>query len=502
MVLDKEVEDKYHERMKQLNDGYDLGYDEKKLLSHMLNVTSRIVDGDREDVPQSFSEATDPNYIGKYGEATESELLSILEHDVFDMELYDSVPSNADLVDSKWVFDIKNVTTGGSKRYKARLVIRGFLQHYLKSYFDTYSPTSQKDSLREILALSAIYILRTIHIDIKTAFLYGELKPEEILYCKVPDGYCFRNLYQKFCTPDQRRKFERMLKSGKKGFLRMRKSCYGTKQAAKNWYEKLDQILIGLGYNATPCDPCLYIRWMGNDFILVTGTSEKMFQELCDGLNQQLEVVNLGEIKQILGMVVTHQSNGDILLNNEIYIENMLMVFDSESTDTKETPAPGESVLSKEDCIRKEDYDVCVQNRYRSLIGSLLYAAICWRPDIMYRVAQLARFNGVAGPIHVKAGNYLLRYLRGTSNWGLFFKGESGGRKIQPIFITSCDASYAGNEDHISVSGWTRQMVDLTDWNNHIVKEDGNVDMLPNFNCTSYSSHRQKGVIATSSTEA
>jgi len=42
----------------------------------------------------------------------------------------------------------------------------------------------------------------------------------------------------------------------------------------------------------------------------------------------------------------------------------------------------------------------------------------------------------------------------------------------------------------------------LTDWNNHIVKEDGNVDMLPNFNCTSYSSHRQKGVIATSSTEA
>ena len=291
----------------------------------------------------------------------------------------------------------------------------------------------------------------------------------------------------------------------------MRKSCYGTKQAAKNWYEKLDQILIGLGYNATPCDPCLYIRWMGNDFILIacyvddifgTGTSEKMFQELCDGLNQQLEVVNLGEIKQILGMVVTHQSNGDILLNNEIYIENMLMVFDSESTDTKETPAPGESVLSKEDCIRKEDYDVCVQNRYRSLIGSLLYAAICWRPDIMYRVAQLARFNGVAGPIHVKAGNYLLRYLRGTSNWGLFFKGGSGGRKIQPIFITSCDASYAGNEDRISVSGWTRQMVDLTDWNNHIVKEDGNVDMLPNFNCTSYSSHRQKGVIATSSTEA
>jgi hypothetical protein len=200
-------------------------------------------------------------------------------------------------------------------------------------------------------------------------------------------------------------------------------------------------------------------------------------------------------------MVCTRKPNGDILLNNQIYIENMLMNFDGDSSVTKEIPALGDSALSKEDCVSKEDYVVKVQERYQSLIGSLLYAAICWRPDIMYRVSQLARFNGVAGPIHVKAANYLLRYLRNTSDWGLKFKGGRSNRKIQPIFITSCDASYAANEDRVSVSGWTRQMVDMEDWKNRIVVEE-NEDILPYFNCTSYSSHRQKGIVATSSTEA
>ena len=60
-------------------------------------------------------------------------------------------------------------------------------------------------------------------------------------------------------------------------------------------------------------------------------------------------------------MVVTRKPNGDILLNNEIYVENMLINFDRDSTETKEIPAPGDSILSKEDCISKEDYVVDVQ---------------------------------------------------------------------------------------------------------------------------------------------
>lgn len=172
----------YDAMMDRLTNGYDEGYDEDQLLMYMLNVKSRYVDGEVEDVPQTFLEAVNDVNDQKYGDAIEKELKSQFDHEVYDMNFLTELPKNVDCVDSKWVFDIKNVTTGGAKKYKARMTIRGFLQHWLKSYFKTYSPTTQKDSLREILAIAALYCLRTIQIDVKTAFLYGELKEDEVLY--------------------------------------------------------------------------------------------------------------------------------------------------------------------------------------------------------------------------------------------------------------------------------------------------------------------------------
>lgn len=69
------------------------------------------------------------------------------------------------------------------------------------------------------------------------------------------------------------------------------------------------------------------------------------------------------------------------------------------------------------------------------------------------------------------------------------------------MFVTNCKASYAPSDDRLSVSGYIRQMVDAEDWRNMSVP-DPNGDILPWYNCTSFSSSRQKGVVAQSSTEA
>ena len=505
-----EDESIYDAQMKRLKNDYDEGFDEEAILCRMMNVKSRFVEGSRQDVPQTFKEATSSDYLDKFGDPIESELRSIYGHNVFDMDFKTSIPHGVDVVDTKFVFDIKNVTTGGIPRYKARLTIRGFFQQWLKSYFETYSPTTQKDSLREILALAAMYVLRTIHVDIKTAFLYGELKEEEILYCKVDESFMFRGIYKEYCTEEQARVLEEAFANGQTVYTKMVKSCYGTKQASKNWFEKLDSILVGMGFESTPCDPCMYIRRDGEDFMLIvcyvddifgTGTNDELFDHLVEGLQQELDVVNLGEITQCLGMVVTRYEDGSILLNNEIYIDNMLETFDMQDCGFDDTPGVANSILSIADCVPKEAYVPEVQDRYRSLIGSLLYCAICWRPSILQRVTQCARFTGVAGEVHVRAANRILKNLKKTKNFGLFFKAGRRDRPIRPMFIHSVDAAHAADEDKVSTSGSTSQMVDADDWENRVVDPD-DIDILPDGNCTAYSSTRQKGVLATSSTEA
>jgi hypothetical protein len=137
------------------------------------------------------------------------------------------------------------------------------------------------------------------------------------------------------------------------------------------------------------------------DDIMGTGTNEKMFTHLLNGLKKELDVVLLGEINGCLGMKVTRSDDGSILLNNEIYVNNMLETFEMTDCNFADTPEVSNAILSKEDCIPRENYDSFVQEKYRSLVGSLLYAAICWRPDIFLNLgcAECVLAKNCACPI-------------------------------------------------------------------------------------------------------
>jgi hypothetical protein len=509
--MEEEVKKEYNQHKTEIlkiMNCYDEGYDISEVLSYVHNVSLRIVEGEQETVPQSFREATSASYIDKYREAIMSEVKSQLENDTFYHEVYDDIPEGHTPVDTKWVFDIKNVTTGGVKRYKARMVIRGFMQRYQESYFDTYSPTCTKDSIRLILSLAAMYRLRTIHIDIKTAFLYGELEPHEILYVSIPDGFLFGDLFREHFPTAEAEKLVRVVKN-KKGYLRMKKSCYGTKQAARNWYKKLDEVIASLGFTFIPGDPCLYVKRRGYEFLIIgiyvddifgVGTSNDMFEDLSNGLHEHFQMSDMGEIQQCLGMKVTRNVNtGDIILSNDIYMNNIVKEFQMEDCKICDTPAVTNYYLTVEDCPSEVDPEL--QNRYRSLIGSLMYAAICWRPDILYRVCHLARFCNAPGVKHYDAGLRILRYVRATADHGLLFKGGQNHidiSRIRPRMVTCSDASYAGDDDAISVSGGVNFMIDEEDWIRSIEQFKS---IPPKYNITGYFSKRQK-VVACSSTEA
>jgi len=95
-------------------------------------------------------------------------------------------PENINIVDSKWVFTLKSDEFGNPKRYKARLVARGFTQKYLIDYEETFAPVARIASFRFLLSVSIQYDLKVHHMDVKSAFLNGKLKEE--IYMIVPQG--------------------------------------------------------------------------------------------------------------------------------------------------------------------------------------------------------------------------------------------------------------------------------------------------------------------------
>ena len=97
------------------------------------------------------------------------------------------MPNGAKAIGNKWVFKTKRDSLGNIERYKARLVAKGFTQKEGINYKETFSPVSKKDSLRIVLALVTHFDIELHQMDVKTAFLNGDL--EEEVYMKQPEGF-------------------------------------------------------------------------------------------------------------------------------------------------------------------------------------------------------------------------------------------------------------------------------------------------------------------------
>ncbi|RVW93405.1 Retrovirus-related Pol polyprotein from transposon TNT 1-94 [Vitis vinifera] len=127
--------------------------------------------GIRED-PVSFSQAMESDDSSKWMEAMNEELKSMAHNSVWDLI---KLPDSCKPVSCKWVFKTKRDAKGNIERFKAKLVAKGFTQKEGIDYRDTFSPVSKKDSLRIIMVLVAHFDLELHQMDVKTAFLNGNL---------------------------------------------------------------------------------------------------------------------------------------------------------------------------------------------------------------------------------------------------------------------------------------------------------------------------------------
>ena len=133
-------------------------------------------------------------------------------------------------------------------KFKARLVAKGFKQKADLDFFDTFSPVTRITSIRLLIAIAAIFDLKIHQMDVKTAFLNGDL--EEEIYMDQPEGFVEPGQESKVC--------------------KLTKSLYGLKQASKQWHEKFNSCMIKNGCKSNECDKYIYSKSWNNLHVIIS----------------------------------------------------------------------------------------------------------------------------------------------------------------------------------------------------------------------------------------
>nr|ABG22485.1 retrotransposon protein, putative, Ty1-copia subclass [Oryza sativa Japonica Group] len=310
-----------------------------------------------DDTPKSILEAYASPDADYWKEAIRSEMDSIIANRTLEVT---ERPYGCKPVGCKWVFKKKLRPDGTIEKYKARLVAKGYTQKEGEDFFDTYSPVARLTTIRVLLSLAASHGLLVHQMDVKTAFLNGEL--DEEIYMDQPDGFVVEGQEGKVC--------------------KLLKSLYGLKQAPKQWHEKFDKTLTSTGFAVNEADKCVYYRHGGGEGVILCLYVDDI---LIFGTN--LEVIN-----------------------EFYYVEKILNRFGY--IDSKPSPTPYDPSL----LLRKNKRIARNQLEYSQIIGSLMYLASATRPDISF--VGYSDSNWISNVDEIKAtSGYVFTLGGGAISW-------------------------------------------------------------------------------------
>jgi hypothetical protein len=235
--------------------------------------------------------------------------------------------------------------------------------------------------------------------------------------------------------------------------LRLNKSLYGLKQAPRIWYLFLCGVIVGLGFVALETDSYIYTR---EDIILevyvddikIVGPTKERCDAVYQELAQHIKIESKGPIQSFLGINVIRNWNQHLIaLNQGAYIDRLVNEFGLATAKVTHTPLDKSLPL----LFAVPGEKMCNVENYQHLTGSLNHIAVFTRPDIAFAVSKLAQFNSNPSVLHLKAAIHVLRYLKGTRNLCIVFKGQEHTTTI----VGHSDADWGSNSnDRISFTGY------------------------------------------------
>ncbi|KAH9716025.1 protein kinase domain-containing protein [Citrus sinensis] len=304
------------------------------------------------DIPKSIQEALK---VPEWKKAVREEMEALEKNRTWEM-VY--LPEGKLIVGCKWIFTVKYNSYGSLERYKARLVAKGFTQTYGVDYQETFAPVAKLNTIRILLSVVVNLEWPLFQLDVKNAFLNGEL--EEEVYMGAPPGF-----EDKF--------------GGK---------VYGGKMA----------VLI------------VYV-----DDIILTGSDDDEMSRLKKHLASEFEIKDLGPLRYFLGMEVARSRMG-ISVSQRKYVLDLLEETGMSGCRPSDTPVdPNQKLGEVSDGVPVD------KGRYQRLVGKLIYLSHT-RPDIAFAVSAVSQYMHSPYVEHLEAVHKILRYLKSTPGRGLLFK--------------------------------------------------------------------------------
>ncbi|KAJ3454188.1 hypothetical protein MRS44_018082 [Fusarium solani] len=374
------------------------------LMCAHVNLAASVED---EAEPRTIKEARDSLQWENWFKGMTAEIDSIKENGVYTLA---NLPPDRKALRGKWVFKLKRGANGEILRFKARYVVRGFEQQEGIDYNETFASVVKPMTYKAIFAIAAALDLELEQMDVKTAFLYGKI--DEEIYVGQPEGF----------------------DDGTGRVWKLRKALYGLKQSPRIWYQTLSSFLQDQGFQPLVSDMGVFVKSQTYiavyvDDLLIAGPSKGNIEMIKQSLNRRFSMTDLGPCHFYLGMSITRNRRQRILsLSQKGYIEKVLKEFglwDSKPTATpvataKLEPAPDDDEAHPD---RKR--------WYAKAIGCL--------------IRHLAKPTKV----HEAAVKRIMRYLRGTCDFKLEFRGD-----LRPL-TGYTDSDWAGDtETRRSTAGY------------------------------------------------
>ena len=347
----------------------------------------------------TYEEAINGPERDQWLESIEKEYQRMIDNGVFIPCDPVEVPADAKILSNVWAMKKK-----ASGAFRARLNARGYEQ-VDGEHYDSHATFAPVASEMTIMIIFVLIILANwvVHVmDVKGAFLLGDFEKDRKMWMTIPKG------------------MESKYPPGWLIFLG--KTLYGTKQAARAFWNKVQEVMKLIQFLRNRADPCLYFAWTAfglviwlswvDDF-LVCGSEAGVLHSK-EAMKEHFDCDDCGELTEYIGCKVDiDREQRTCKFSQPVLLQSFFDEFDVPSTTQKyATPAAPGEVLKKDD--GSDELNATQQSLYRSGVGKLLHLMKWSRPDILNSVRELSKFMKQGTQHHLKAMYRVMRYCMDT----------------------------------------------------------------------------------------
>ncbi|GJZ61742.1 retrovirus-related pol polyprotein from transposon RE1, partial [Tanacetum coccineum] len=262
-----------------------------------------------------------------------------------------TLPLSKKPIGYKWVFRIKYNASETVERYKARVVAKGFNQKESIDHIETFTPMAKMVTVKTILVLASTSNWHIHQLDINNAFLHGDLHEE--VYIAMPTGYNKPHPPNVVC--------------------RLKKSLYGLKQANRQWFIKLTNFLISIGFEQS--------------------NSLSFINEIKDKLHKEFSIKDLGPLNYYLGIGPLK----GIIMTQRKYALDLIEQAGLRNTKHAKNPFDPNAKLTYEDGDLLPDPSID-----KAQVGKLIYFTIN-RPDVAFAAQVMSQLSHSPHISHMEA---------------------------------------------------------------------------------------------------